>query len=40
MEVADGHPGFVSVRDSKDPERPALVIAAGAWDAFTGALEG
>lgn len=34
VEVADGVPGIVPVRDSKDPEGPALLINAPAWQAF------
>lgn len=34
VEVADGIPGVVPVRDSKDPEGPALVFGADAWSAF------
>jgi hypothetical protein len=34
VEVADGHPGAVPVRDSKNPGGPALVFPAGAWAAF------
>lgn len=33
VEVADGFPGVVPVRDSKNPG-PALVVAADAWQAF------
>ncbi|GGV75272.1 protein of unknown function [Streptomyces sp. Ag82_O1-12] len=34
LEVADGHPGIVPVRDSKRPDGPVLVFAAGCWGAF------
>ncbi|WP_306332960.1 DUF397 domain-containing protein [Streptomyces sp. KL118A] len=34
VEVADGVPGVVPVRDSKVPQGPALIIRAGAWSAF------
>ncbi|MFJ9687632.1 DUF397 domain-containing protein [Streptomyces bacillaris] len=34
IEVADGYPGVIPVRDSKAPAGPALVIAAPAWTAF------
>ncbi|WP_078594144.1 DUF397 domain-containing protein [Streptomyces sp. NRRL S-920] len=34
VEVADGVPGVVPVRDSKAPEGPALIIGAPAWQAF------
>jgi hypothetical protein len=34
VEVADGLVGVVPVRDSKDPQGPALVFPAAAWSAF------
>nr|WP_239086843.1 DUF397 domain-containing protein [Streptomyces parvus] len=34
VQVADGFPGVVPVRDSKNPTGPALVIPAAAWSAF------
>lgn len=34
VEVADGVPGAVPVRDSKSPDAGALVISAPAWAAF------
>ncbi|WUH90041.1 DUF397 domain-containing protein [Streptomyces sp. NBC_00433] len=34
VEVADGVTGFTPVRDSKDPQGPALVFPAAAWAAF------
>ncbi|WP_329583067.1 DUF397 domain-containing protein [Kitasatospora sp. NBC_01250] len=34
VEVADGLPASVPVRDSKDPEGPALTFPARAWSAF------
>jgi hypothetical protein len=40
LEVADGIPGTVPVRDSKAPDGPALLIPAHAWTAFVGALKG
>lgn len=39
IEIADGFPGAVPVRDSKDPGGPALVFAASAWSAFVAALK-
>ncbi|GAA2711098.1 MULTISPECIES: DUF397 domain-containing protein [Streptomyces] len=40
LEVADGIPGTVPVRDSKTaPEGPALVFPAGAWAAFVRAVK-
>ncbi|MDH6132511.1 MULTISPECIES: DUF397 domain-containing protein [Kitasatospora] len=38
IEVADGHPGVMPVRDSKDPHGPALLIPAPAWQAFITAI--
>ncbi|WP_234327050.1 DUF397 domain-containing protein [Streptomyces sp. NRRL WC-3742] len=38
MEVAPGFPGLVPVRDSKDPQGPALVFSASAWGAFVAAV--
>lgn len=34
LEVADGHPGLVPVRDSKRPDGPTLIANAAAWTAF------
>ncbi|WP_329135676.1 DUF397 domain-containing protein [Streptomyces sp. NBC_01476] len=34
VEVADGFPGIVPVRDSKDPHGPALIFPAPSWSAF------
>ncbi|MFJ9963010.1 DUF397 domain-containing protein [Streptomyces avermitilis] len=34
IEVADGYPGLVPVRDSKAPQGPALVFGAEPWAAF------
>ncbi len=34
VEVADGLPGLVPVRDSKLQEGPVLLLSAGAWTAF------
>ncbi|MFI6152947.1 DUF397 domain-containing protein [Kitasatospora sp. NPDC051170] len=38
IEVAPGFPGLVPVRDSKDPQGPALVFSASAWEAFVAAV--
>ncbi|MEH0419796.1 DUF397 domain-containing protein [Streptomyces sp. B21-083] len=40
VEFADNLPSIVPVRDSKDPARGALLIEAGAWSAFVGAVKG
>lgn len=34
VEVADGIPGAVPVRDSKDPHGPALTFTEAAWHSF------
>ncbi|MEU9503315.1 DUF397 domain-containing protein [Streptomyces sp. NPDC048196] len=39
IEVADHITGVVPVRDSKNPHGPALVVPAGAWSAFVGAVK-
>jgi len=39
VEVATNLPGIVAVRDSKDPEGPALIFAPGEWRAFLGGLK-
>ncbi|WP_323188078.1 DUF397 domain-containing protein [Streptomyces sp. NBC_00237] len=38
VEVADRFPGVVPVRDSKDPERPALVFGAASWSLFVAGV--
>ncbi|MFI0937659.1 DUF397 domain-containing protein [Streptomyces sp. NPDC021020] len=40
IEVADDFPGVVPVRDSKDPQGPALVFPAEAWTAFVADVKG
>ncbi len=39
IEVADGFPGLIPVRDSKDPEGPALVFGADAFTSFVAAVK-
>ncbi|WP_405898245.1 DUF397 domain-containing protein [Streptomyces sp. NBC_00727] len=39
LEVADGHPGLVPVRDSKRPNGPALLLNAAAWAPFIEAVK-
>lgn len=34
VEVSDGHPGVMPVRDSKNPDGPALVFPHTAWTSF------
>ena len=36
IEVARNLPGIVAVRDSKDPDGPALAVSRSCWVAFTG----
>ncbi|MFF4925995.1 DUF397 domain-containing protein [Kitasatospora sp. NPDC001261] len=38
VEVADGYPGVMPVRDSKDPEGPALVFPVKEWELFVTAV--
>ncbi|WP_405789442.1 DUF397 domain-containing protein [Streptomyces sp. NBC_00029] len=38
LEVAEGHPDLVPVRDSKQPEGPHVVFHAQAWARFVGSL--
>lgn len=40
LEVADGAPGVVPVRDSKLPDGPVLLIGTAAWAAFVAGVEG
>jgi hypothetical protein len=39
VEVADGFPGAVPVRDSKVQDRDPLVFEARSWAAFIGELK-
>jgi hypothetical protein len=39
VEVADGFPGVMPVRDSKDPHGPALLFAATAWSSFVAGIK-
>ncbi|MFV0136093.1 DUF397 domain-containing protein [Streptomyces sp. HMX87] len=38
LEVADGVPGLVPVRDSKVAGGPVVVVGAAAWTAFIGTV--
>ena len=40
LEVADGFPGAVPVRDSKVPQGPVLLYSTGAWSAFVATVRG
>ncbi|WP_329147676.1 DUF397 domain-containing protein [Streptomyces sp. NBC_01456] len=39
VEVADGLPGIVPVRDSKHPAGPSLAFGARAWTSFLAKLK-
>ncbi|MFG2211254.1 DUF397 domain-containing protein [Streptomyces sp. NPDC048638] len=39
VEVADGYPGILPVRDSKDPAGPHLHFGAKAWALFVDMLK-
>lgn len=39
VEVLDGHPAGVPVRDSKSPQGPALLIPAASWSSFASAVK-
>lgn len=39
VEVADNLPGVVAVRDSKDPDGPALIFERPAWAEFIRTLK-
>ncbi|MEV0279111.1 DUF397 domain-containing protein [Streptomyces sp. NPDC050610] len=40
IEVSDGYPAGVPVRDSKDPHGPAIVFETAAWSSFLAAVKG
>ncbi|MFF9482121.1 DUF397 domain-containing protein [Streptomyces sp. NPDC014733] len=40
VEIYDGHPTAVPVRDSKNPHGPALLIPADGWTAFIAGVKG
>ncbi|PJJ01039.1 uncharacterized protein DUF397 [Streptomyces sp. 2333.5] len=39
IEIADNLPALVPVRDSKNPQGPALVFSAAAWGSFVAAVK-
>ncbi|MEU3960563.1 DUF397 domain-containing protein [Streptomyces buecherae] len=39
VEVAPGFAGVVPVRDSKDPNGPALAFSSSAWSAFVAGVK-
>lgn len=40
VEVADGYPGIVPVRDSKTPTTRPLLISAASWSVFVAGVKG
>lgn len=38
VEVAEPGPALIAVRDSKDPQGPALAFSSDAWNAFVSAV--
>ncbi|MFG3234010.1 DUF397 domain-containing protein [Streptomyces antibioticus] len=38
--MLDGYRGGVPVRDSKSPQRPALVFSSDGWALFVAAVKG
>ncbi|KAB1139831.1 DUF397 domain-containing protein [Streptomyces luteolifulvus] len=40
VEVADGYPGLIPVRDSKTPATRPLVFSAASWSAFVERVKG
>jgi uncharacterized protein DUF397 len=40
IQVASSASGVVAVRDSKDPDGPALAFTPGQWMAFTSTVKG
>ncbi|MFJ2777950.1 DUF397 domain-containing protein [Kitasatospora sp. NPDC087315] len=38
IEVADGVPNTVPVRDSKDPDGPALAFSTDSWQSFVAGI--
>ncbi|TMU97904.1 DUF397 domain-containing protein [Streptomyces sp. DASNCL29] len=39
VEVADNLPGIVPVRDSKNPDGPALIFPSDSWSTFIASLK-
>ncbi|MGW1375726.1 DUF397 domain-containing protein [Streptomyces sp. NPDC002446] len=39
VEVLDGHPAGIPVRDSKSPDGPAVVFPVEAWGAFIAGIK-
>ncbi|MFF7094107.1 DUF397 domain-containing protein [Streptomyces rubradiris] len=39
VEVADGYPGVVPVRDSKTPASPPVILSAASWVGFVDGIK-
>jgi Domain of unknown function (DUF397) len=39
VEVADNLPGIIAVRDSKNPDGPALIVSRDEWASFIARLQ-
>jgi hypothetical protein len=39
IEIAEGFPGIVPVRDSKNPDEPGLIFPASPWTSFVRAVK-
>ncbi|MEU3898103.1 DUF397 domain-containing protein [Streptomyces sp. NPDC045251] len=39
LEVVDGHPAGIPVRDSKVPDGPVLLVSVAGWTSFITALK-
>jgi uncharacterized protein DUF397 len=39
VEVADNLPGIIAVRDSKNPDGPALIVGRDEWASFIARLQ-
>lgn len=39
VEVAFNIPGIIAVRDSKNPDDPALVVTPASWSGFTAGIK-
>lgn len=38
VEVATNIPGIIAVRDSREPDGPALIFTPAEWEAFVGGV--
>ncbi|MDF4251128.1 DUF397 domain-containing protein [Streptomyces sp. WMMB303] len=39
VEIAEGYPGVMPVRDSKRPDGPAVIFPLDGWSAFVSAVK-